>query len=174
MSEPPDFAVGMMSAPMEQNRATYRDRLFKPQALDMEQIVLHLIEAINLSAIMVKDVGNASQANSVFTALVLNLDSFVYPILSSEGREFGDYEDRRKQIKDTWDKSSDEGSSPYSSARKLYMLTVETLAKERLFKVRRLVYFGYGWKVGQNVKVEKLLEEEEKLGETEAEVNPEE
>lgn len=148
-----------------------KTKLFTPQALDVEQIVLHLIDEIGLSALRVQSVGDASQANTVFTMLVLNLDSFVFNLLiSDESKDWDDYVAERKRIVDNWPLDHSGGRDPSigqkeaAAARTLYGLTIRTWAFQRLFKLRRFSYFGVGWKKDQQpdeAKLEAADEEQE-------------
>jgi hypothetical protein len=167
----PEAVANMIGQGQESNQSSFRQKLFKPQFLDIEQIILHMIEAISLSALLVKDVGDAKQANAAFTALVLNLDSFVFPLLTAEDQiNWTKYITDRKMITDKWKITQDAGESPSNSARELYKLTVETLARQRLFKVRRMVYFGVGWYRGQQINMNELVGMEEKDGEVETDL----
>lgn len=124
----------------------------------MEQIILHLIDEIGLSAIKVAQFGDATLANATFVSLVLNLDNFLFPILTSDGsKDWDDYKQERNVIYKKWP----EKTSAVNEARELYKLCVSILAKQRLFKVKRYSSFGIGWQQGQRVDMEKLNKEDE-------------
>ena len=100
----------------EGHNLNFQSRLFRPQALDIEQIILHLIDEIGLSAVKVAQLGDAKQANTVFIMLVLNLDNFLYPILTADdSKEWSEYRKKRKAIYDKWPESN-----PINEARELY------------------------------------------------------
>lgn len=140
-----------------------KTKLFTPQSLDVEQIVLNLINELGLSAIRVQTVGDATQANTVFTMLALNLDSFVFSLLTSDKtKDWDEYIKERDAITSRWPEKkigSNDNDHIYQQARqarKLYELTVKTWANQRLFKVRRFSYFGVGWKESQIPDISKL------------------
>ncbi len=144
-----------MSSNQQQN---FQSRLFRPQALDIEQIMLHMIDEIGLSAVKVAQLGDATQANTVFIMLVLNLDNFIFPILTADGsRNWDDYKKERKSIYDTWP----DKTSAINEARQLYKLSISILAKQRLFKVKRYSSFGIGWQQGHQIDMENLNKEDE-------------
>ena len=143
--------------------ASAKDKLFNP-TIDIEQVVLDWIHTIGNSATLVATVGDATQANTVFTMGVLNLDSFVSAILTSdEDRDWSEYLDARQKIIKDWPRDMMEAAS---RARKLYELTVKTWARQRLFKVRRYTYFVEGWKRSQKMEplISTMQAEEQKEG----------
>ena len=128
-----------MSQPQIQSNV--RAKLFMPQQ-DVESVILNLITEIGMSALKVKDVGDAGQAQTVFIMSVMNLDNFVYPLLTSHSEfDWGDYTEKRDSIVN----EIGENSPTLGQARNLYKLTIEVLSKHRLFKMRRQTYFGIGW-----------------------------
>lgn len=143
--------------------AGVKDKLFNP-TIDIEQVVLDWIHTIGNSATMVATVGDATQANTVFTMGVLNLDSFISALLTSdENRDWTEYLEKRAKIIKDWPTNPMEAAS---RARKLYELSVATWAKQRLFKVRRYTYFGEGWRKSQKMEplIATMQEEEQKEG----------
>ena len=141
-------------------------KLFNPVFLDVEQIVLHLIDGITLAPLKVSIVGDATQANVAFTFLCWNLDSFVYPLLTSdETIDWDGYKKERKGIIDRLDKAPD-ARAQAQIARELFELTVKVWNTQRLFKLKRQSYFGMRWKKTDVFEMKKLQAIDEEEGET--------
>jgi hypothetical protein len=140
-----------------------RQKILRGEALDIEQIILHLIDAIGLSALFITDPWDTSKANAIFTTLVLNLDNFVYPLLFAENFvTLKPYLESRERIIEAWaEAKARRENNDIDFARELYMLTVKTLAEQRVFKTRREMYFGFGWLKEQQFELEQQLEKEE-------------
>jgi hypothetical protein len=141
-----------------------RQKILRGEMLDVEQIILHLVDAIGLSALFITDPWDTSKANAIFTTLVLNLDNFVYPLLFAENFvTLQPYLESRKRIIEAWAEAKvrREGND-IDFARELYMLTIKTLAEQRVFKTKREIYFGFGWLKEQQFELEQQLEKEEK------------
>jgi hypothetical protein len=155
-----------MSSGINRGGQGYVEKLFPAKFLDVEQIILNLIDKAGQSALMVNDVGDMTKTNAVFESLVLNLDAFVKALFTSDStRDWSEYLDERKKIIGEW---PDEPKRPnVALVRRLYSLTIYTVAKQRLFRMKRQVYFGVAWKLKQEANLQKLQEEEEKEGEEE-------
>lgn len=146
-----------------------RDKIFGGKLLDVEFIILTTIQEIMLSPLKIAELGDATKANAVKEGLVTNLDSFFSRILFAEmGKDTTEYKTARDKIIAKWRESIGRGNSPpMEIIDDLFKLTVETMAKERLFKTRRYVYFAYHWKQGQMLDLERLEQEDAMLQEGE-------
>lgn len=147
---------------MSQNSG-FRDKLFAAKALDIEQIILNVVDQIMLSPLRVAELGDSTKANAVTEGLVLNLDAFVSRILlTEEGVEDNEYQKKRLGLIGRWPK---DGSPNMELVRDMFKLTIEALQKRRLFRMRRHVYFGMGWKKTQKPDLEAIQKQEEVEGE---------
>jgi hypothetical protein len=142
-----------------------REKFLAGKALDVEQIVLNAVNEIVLAHARVAQAGDATQANTVYIGLVLNLDAFVRPLIRQYVQSKATktwYESRRTEIVKRWPIGGD--SPNISDARQLFELTVEVLARERSFKMRRWTFFGVGWSPGQQVNIDTMVVEDEREG----------
>ncbi len=142
-----------------------REKFLAGKVLDVEQIVLNAVNEIVLAHSRVAQVGDATQANMVYIGLVLNLDAFVRPLVrqyvqSKVTKTW--YESRRTEIVKRWPIGGDNPN--ISDARQLFELTIEVLARERSFKMRRWTFFGIGWSPGQQVDIDTMVLEDEREG----------
>ena len=151
----------------------YRAKFLAGKALDIEQIVLNGINEVLLAHLRVAQIGDATQANMIYIGLVLNLDAFVRPLIrnyaSKANRVY--YETKRTEIAKRWPVT---GENPrIEDARSLFDLTVDVLAKERSFKMRRWTFFGEGWKEGKRADVDTMVQEDEREGPEELDTDSE-
>jgi hypothetical protein len=151
----------------------YREKFLAGKVLDLEQIVLSAVNEIILAHSRVAQLGDASQANVIYTGLVLNLDAFVRPLIhqyvhSKATKQW--YETKRVEIAKRWPIGGDNPN--LVDVRSLFSLTIEVLARERVFKMRRWTFFGEGWKEGQQVDVDTMVQEDEREGPEELDTDP--
>jgi hypothetical protein len=142
-----------------------REKFLAGRVLDVEQIVLNAVNEIVLSHSRVAQTGDATQANMVYIGLVLNLDAFVRPLVrryvqSKSTRMW--YESKRTEIVKRWPIGGDNPN--IADARALFDLTIDVLAQERSFKMRRWTFFGIGWNPGQRVDYDTMVAEDEREG----------
>jgi hypothetical protein len=143
----------------------FREKFLAGKVLDVEQIVLNAVNEIVLAHSRVAQLGDATQANMVYIGLVLNLDAFVRPLVRQYVQSKSTkvwYESKRTEIIKRWPIGGD--SPSISDARQLFDLTIEVLARERSFKMRRWTFFGIGWSPGQQVDVDTMVQEDEREG----------
>lgn len=139
----------------------YRDKLFAPRALDVETIILETIEKIQLAPLMIAELGDATKTNAVQQGLILNLDSLVKTVLTANRSTafLEDYMKRRTSLLSSW--PTGYANPPMEKVDELYRLTLEAIAKERLFKMRHHVAFAVGFLAGQQPDLEKMAAEED-------------
>lgn len=157
----------------QQQQTNFRDKILGARLLDVEQILLETIEQIMLAPLKIAELGDATKANAVMEGLVLNLDAFFSRVvLSEEGRDTAEYQRQRNSLIEQWGVSAEMRKAPtIETVRDLFKVTVEEMARERLFRTRRYVYFGFHWKQGKQVKLDELEkleadEEAEERGDT--------
>lgn len=151
------------SRPQRGGGAQYVEKAFAAKKIDVEDVINNCINEINLSALKVSQaqgVADMTFANQIYTALIINLDTFVYSLLTAdEDHDWGDYETKRAKIKLAWPIA---GAKPdMEQVRQLYSLTIKVLSRERLFKMRRWIYFGEGWKRDVKLNLRELEKEED-------------
>jgi hypothetical protein len=154
-----------MSAQGSGQAQGFREKFLAGKVLDVEQIVLNAVNEIVLAHSRVAQLGDATQANIVYTGLVLNLDAFVRPLIrqyvqSKTTKQW--YESKRTEIIKKWPIGGD--SPNISDVRQLFDLTIEVLARERSFKMRRWTFFGEGWRQRQQVDFDTMITEDEREG----------
>ncbi|MDG6967282.1 MAG: hypothetical protein JRN03_06125 [Nitrososphaerota archaeon] len=127
--------------------------------IKLEQVILQNMNAIQMTGFSMTNALDALRANSMYTALVMNLNNLVTGYLSSVKNPNVDrFMDDRKTITTKW-ASVQEGKVPVTLARELYRLIVRVLAEEGILNVRKHAYFGVGWKEGLEDAVKEDLEE---------------
>lgn len=131
---------------------------YLPDKIDVEQVILQNVSALQMTFFSAVDLWDATKYNSMFVAGVMNLDALVAGILGSiDNQNTKTFKEKRKAILDKW-KNAPSDKSPIDQARELYILIIDTLNREGVFKFRRMAYFGVGWKKRKESEIEASLQ----------------
>jgi hypothetical protein len=150
--------------------SNFREKAFGARKLDIEDVLNNLINEINLAPSKCAEWGDMSRVNLMMEGLVLNLDAVVYNVLTAGKRKkFASYEERRGKIFQGWPK---QGDAPTPLVRELYGLCISVVAEEKLFKMRRTLFFSEGWQRDRELAMHRMEEEAERdsLDQDEADV----
>lgn len=152
---------------MSSDRSGGKDRsggsfqLFNPK-LDVEMVFILQVDRCMDVGRAITSTGSTDTMRTIYVENVLNLDSFVFPLLTAdEDIDWSSYIEEREKLVSDWPISVVDQES---RCRKLFMLTIRLWRKQRLFKVRRYGYFGARWKKGLKVDLEEMRKAEEEEG----------
>jgi hypothetical protein len=116
---------------------------FNP-SISFEMVTLNMIDRIMASPMFLTPEADPTKAHALAKEMVTYFDKWVSSILKvDDTRDFSDYTKRREKIISDWNKAqkSNDKVEALNCAHDLFGLTVEILAQQRLFRIRRFSHF---------------------------------
>jgi hypothetical protein len=148
-----------------------REKLFQPEFLSIETEFLKSIENVqDAPRVAVQAGGDMTKVNAMIEKAVLIQDAIVKGFLrGSEDPEYLDYTKEREALIKQWVPDQGTGATDPRVVLQLLEFNIYTIAKRRLFHVKKQAFFGVGWKMMREFNMKKLMNEEERAGEEDEE-----